>query len=690
MIFSPHPDDDVISMGGTIERLVNQGHEVYIAYQVSGNIAVFNEDMHIEVNHELLYIDDANSENEGPSNGLANAGEVVDIYLYLENLSSNSITSLDGYISTNSQKIDIIDGNIEIDNLVPSTPTISGPIQVFIHEDLISTDNTDLTLTLMDESDGPSDWNFNIPFNVLSANIEIHDFYFNQSPNPGNTVGLEFEFRNNGTDGLNNCSLGVSIDNSLLDITNSESFIGDMQPGGTLQSVGPIIIELSEDIIDGSIFNLNINIFNEDGFSQDHIINFSVGVADEHDPLGPDSYGYYIYDWTDVGYNLTPFYEWIEIDPTQGGDGTDLGISDSGNGNGISNSTKYIDLPFTFTFYGQDYDEISVNANGWISFGHSNMESFRNYQLPGAGGPSPMLAAFWDDLKTNSSSKVLKYVTDSYVIIEWSEMRTYQNNSVDLYDGRQHTVLYETYRGCPFKCTFCNSAKTILRGRSVAKMIELILMLRYTYGIRQIYFYDDTFTANPKLVKEFCNEMIKRAVDVRWICYVRGDMFKEPIAELMSKAGCHQVFIGIESGSETIMNSIGKPIKRERYKRVVDIAHKNKIEVRASFIIGHPDETEETMEQTLSFAKYLGVDFFQVNILTPYPGTILYKQLKEQGSIIHERYERYGQNELVFNMKYFEELKYREMSEILDTSEGALKASYHIAAKKIEEYLKSN
>ena len=97
--------------------------------------------------------------------------------------------------------------------------------------------------------------------------------------------------------------------------------------------------------------------------------------------------------------------------------------NDSGNGNNLNNNTKYIALPFTFTFYGQDYNEISVSANGWISFGHSNMESFRNYQLPGAGGPSPMIAAFWDDLKTNSSSKVLKYVTEDYVVIEWLNMK---------------------------------------------------------------------------------------------------------------------------------------------------------------------------------------------------------------------------------------------------------------------------
>ena len=138
---------------------------------------------------------------------------------------------------------------------------------------------------------------------------------------------------------------------------------------------------------------------------------------------------------------MTPFYNWIELDPSQGGEGIDLGVSDSGNGNGnLSNSTKYIDLPFIFTFYGEDYDEISVNANGWIAFGHSNMESFRNYQMPGAGGPSPMVAAFWDDLKTNSSSKVLKYVADDHVIIEWMNMKTYQHNDTETFQ----VILYDS------------------------------------------------------------------------------------------------------------------------------------------------------------------------------------------------------------------------------------------------------
>ena len=92
-------------------------------------------------------------------------------------------------------------------------------------------------------------------------------------------------------------------------------------------------------------------------------------------------------------------------------------------------------MPFTFKFYGVDYDEITVNSNGWIAFGHSELESFRNYSIPGAGGPSPMVAAFWDDLKTSSGGDVFGYIdpNDEFVIIEWSDMRTYYANSVETF-----------------------------------------------------------------------------------------------------------------------------------------------------------------------------------------------------------------------------------------------------------------
>ena len=85
------------------------------------------------------------------------------------------------------------------------------------------------------------------------------------------------------------------------------------------------------------------------------------------------------------------------------------------------------------------YDEISVSSNGWISFGHTNMESFRNYTMPGAGGPSPMVAAFWDDLVT-SPGEVYALVEDDHVIIEWYQMRTYDQNS----DETFQIILYDS------------------------------------------------------------------------------------------------------------------------------------------------------------------------------------------------------------------------------------------------------
>ncbi len=207
-------------------------------------------------------------------------------------------------------------------------------------------------------------------------------------------------------------------------------------------------------------------------------------------------------------------------------------------------------------------------------------------------------------------------------------------------------------RGCPGKCTFCNSANTVVRSRSVDRLLELVKHLRYEYGIKQIYFYDDTFTANPRLVREFCRRMAEDKVDVAWMCHARGDMFSEELARRLAEAGCHQVLFGVETGSRTLMDAIGKPIQPEVYRRAVRLAHRYNLEVRGSFIIGHLDETEATMRETLQFAIDLDLDLFQLSVMTPYPGTILFQQLKEEGRLLHEDYSRYGQAELVFRLNH--------------------------------------
>ena len=205
-------------------------------------------------------------------------------------------------------------------------------------------------------------------------------------------------------------------------------------------------------------------------------------------------------------------------------------------------------------------------------------------------------------------------------------------------------------RGCPGKCTFCNSAFTTLRSHTAANMVEQIKHLRKTYGIRQIQFYDDTFTVAKQTVMEFCRLMIADKVDVSWIAFIRGDCFSKEIATLMKAAGCHQVLVGIESGDEQILKNIGKPIDKERYRTAVRIAHECGIEVRGSFIIGNVGETWDTMQASLDFAKDLDLDLFQLNISTPYPGTQLYEYAVRHGMLIHKNWSEYGQRTVLVRL----------------------------------------
>ena len=149
------------------------------------------------------------------------------------------------------------------------------------------------------------------------------------------------------------------------------------------------------------------------------------------DPLGPDAYGYYAYDNGDILYSNAPYFNWIEIDPLYGGPGTQLALSDFGDN---QDDVTTVNLPFTFKFYGIDYNQISVSSNGWVSMGSTDMKSFRNYPLPGPGGPSPMIAVFWDDLNTTTSGgRVYKWYDElnNQFVIQWSNLRTYDNNSLE-------------------------------------------------------------------------------------------------------------------------------------------------------------------------------------------------------------------------------------------------------------------
>jgi radical SAM superfamily enzyme YgiQ (UPF0313 family) len=188
-------------------------------------------------------------------------------------------------------------------------------------------------------------------------------------------------------------------------------------------------------------------------------------------------------------------------------------------------------------------------------------------------------------------------------------------------------------RGCPGKCIFCNSAETALRTRDARRVVDEIKHLRDAYGIREIQFYDDTFTVMKKNALRFCELMAEENVGVGFSCFARTDCFSPKMAKALKKAGCHQVMFGVESGSQQILKTLRKDIDLARTRQAVQEAKDAGLEVRAAFIFGTPGETLQTMQETVDYAMSLDPDLAIYNITTPYPGTQLFHWAEQNGRL---------------------------------------------------------
>jgi len=205
-------------------------------------------------------------------------------------------------------------------------------------------------------------------------------------------------------------------------------------------------------------------------------------------------------------------------------------------------------------------------------------------------------------------------------------------------------------RGCPGKCIFCNSAETTLRTRPADQVVDEIIHLRDTYGIKEIQFYDDTFTVMKQNVLEFCRLMVEKKVGVTFSCFARTDCFSEKVALALKEAGCHQVMFGVESGSQDMLKILRKDIDLDKTLGVVKLAKKVGLEVRAAFTFGTPGETLETIQETLAYALKMDPDLAIFNITTPYPGTQLYNWALKKNLLTTHDWWDYELGRAIVNM----------------------------------------
>ena len=414
----------------------------FIPYQT--DISIIDSGDHVEVTG--IFIDD---DFGGNNDGFLNPGEYVGLALSLTNIDNNYLTNITGYLESDNENILISENIVSFNNINSGETTTNTDNQFYITADHNVINQEDLNVRLNLNIDGTNHIVY-IPVEVNGGNINISRYSTdgdnNSDINIGDITEINIEIENEGSITMNNLVIELLPYGNLVSVPSSIQSV--LQIGANQQAtVGPFQINVSDQTIAGTMAPMEFVISNSDGFEQHQLVNMQLGVVSQHDPLGPDSYGYYIYDSSDTGYELAPVYDWMEIGPPPGGGdyiGTIINLDDDGNANG-SNLTEVVNLPFSFKFYGIDYNQITVAADGYMSFGDHEVACHRNYPIPGPGGPSPMIAPFWDDLKTGSSGNVYYYTTDEYVIVQWDYLRTYHDNSRNTFQVILYNSEYSDY-----------------------------------------------------------------------------------------------------------------------------------------------------------------------------------------------------------------------------------------------------
>jgi anaerobic magnesium-protoporphyrin IX monomethyl ester cyclase len=219
--------------------------------------------------------------------------------------------------------------------------------------------------------------------------------------------------------------------------------------------------------------------------------------------------------------------------------------------------------------------------------------------------------------------------------------------------SRRKFLIVNTLRGCPFRCSFCNTGVyygTTARRRSVNNILDEIAFNIERHRVHDIFFWSDTFTLFRNQVQELGEGIIKKGLNIRWVANSRVDTVDPEILGLMRKAGCWLVSFGIESADDRILERCGKRITGEKIGEAVRWAKAAGLKTAGHFILGLPGETEATARATTRLAKTLGLEFAHFYSAVPYPGSALYDEALANGWLWGKEWSSFRQDEFVMEL----------------------------------------
>lgn len=370
--------------------------------------------------------DDNEGESSGNEDGILNPGEQIELTLNLSNLGTE-VPDGDLIVaaSVNSDWIDLDAREIEF-NQAPGVGE-SVLYQVVLGVDPACPDYTEFSIHV-DVINGETEWSSQARLTVESPEITAGAINFIGGDfGPNVTRDMDIEILNTGHQNLTPFHAEIWTDSEVLNIGENEAEYAALGVGEAGYAVEVAFRITGQSFaIPGMHQDIKLAIETEEGFRDTTVIDITIGSAGDNDPFGPDEYGYVCYDSYDEGWEVTPEYEWVEINPDEEGfqyRGQDVGIEDGADNQDMS---ICIEMPFVFQYYGEVFEEITICSNGWAAFGNQEeLADFRNRHIAQALGPNAQLCVWWDNLITRDNSAILTYHDQQQgrFIIEWSNMR---------------------------------------------------------------------------------------------------------------------------------------------------------------------------------------------------------------------------------------------------------------------------
>jgi len=364
---------------------------------------------------------------DGNTDGLINPNEHCNATFTLKNWGTQTANNIQAVLSTpNLNLVEIITSNpVSFGNIASGGSSSGSPFQFFVKPTCPIGQIITLNLHITSNTNS---WDYSFTAEVMGCHLAINNFAIhdgnstnmNFRMDPGETDVVILSILNDGNDLAPDVMGILSTNDAYITIIDSIGGFGTMEKNETaINMENNFVVEVSPSCPLSHMVDYTLKLYTQNGYYPYETIpalQIPVGMMIASDYTGPDYYGYYMYSSDDTFYDQTPTFDWIEL----------VGVGTAINLPNNSDYTETVNLPFTFQYYGNVFNQLRISTDGWMAFGSGTQTAPINTALPNNDLVNNMVGVFWDDLYDDEfyMGNIYHYydVSNNRFIVEWDSI----------------------------------------------------------------------------------------------------------------------------------------------------------------------------------------------------------------------------------------------------------------------------